>query len=132
MDDLLKVRIADRKGSGVPKAVPYKLRHFQYIIEKVQKDPISVKMLRVNGGDIMKRLKIDPGPKVGQILAILMDEVLDDPEKNKKTYLLSQASELEKLSSTDLQKKRKESEAKQKQLDEAVHEELRDKHYVKE
>ncbi|KKT16201.1 MAG: hypothetical protein UV99_C0021G0006, partial [Parcubacteria group bacterium GW2011_GWC1_43_61] len=29
MDDLLEVRIADRKGSGVPKAEPYKLRHLR-------------------------------------------------------------------------------------------------------
>ena len=27
IDDLLKVREADRIGSGVPKAFPYKLRH---------------------------------------------------------------------------------------------------------
>src|SRR3989338_3364809 len=32
IDDLLKVRVADRKGSGVPKALPYLLLHFLYII----------------------------------------------------------------------------------------------------
>jgi len=39
MDDLIKVRICDRMGSGVPKPEPYRLRHFQYMVEKVQKDP---------------------------------------------------------------------------------------------
>ncbi|MEK7493963.1 MAG: HD domain-containing protein, partial [Patescibacteria group bacterium] len=46
MDDLISVRLADRIGSGVPKAEPYKLRHFRYMVEKVSKDPISVKMLK--------------------------------------------------------------------------------------
>ena len=32
MEELLQVRQADRIGSGVPKAQPYKLRHLQYII----------------------------------------------------------------------------------------------------
>jgi len=36
VDDLIKVREADRIGSGVPKAVPYKLRHFLFMMEKVK------------------------------------------------------------------------------------------------
>src|SRR3990167_1965502 len=44
IEDLIKVREADRIGSGRPKAVPYKLRHLQYIVDKVSHDPISVKM----------------------------------------------------------------------------------------
>ncbi len=35
MEDLLQLRMADRIGSGCPKAEPYKLRHFKYMIEKV-------------------------------------------------------------------------------------------------
>ncbi|MDP2843549.1 MAG: HD domain-containing protein, partial [Acetobacterium sp.] len=65
MEELLEVRMADRIGSGVPKAEPYKLRHLKYTIEKVSQDPISAKMLKVNGNDIMKILGIQPGPKVG-------------------------------------------------------------------
>ncbi|MGH7240360.1 MAG: CCA tRNA nucleotidyltransferase, partial [Candidatus Saccharimonadales bacterium] len=56
MEDLLKVRQADRIGSGVPKAEPYKLRHLKYIIDKVSQDPISVAMLAVDGTDIMREL----------------------------------------------------------------------------
>ncbi len=58
MEDLIALRVADRLGSGVPKAQPYRLRHFQYMVEKVQHDPISAKMLKVNGNDIMEILKI--------------------------------------------------------------------------
>lgn len=84
MEELLQVRMADRIGSGVPKAEPYKLRHLKYTLEKVSQDPISAKMLKVNGNDLMKHLRIEPGPKVGQILDILLGEVLEDPKKMKK------------------------------------------------
>ena len=87
IDDLLNVRMADRKGSGVPKAEPYKLRHLRAIIEKVSHDPLSVKMLKVDGYKVMELLNIKPGPKIGHILNILLDEVLDDPQKNTEKYL---------------------------------------------
>ncbi len=87
MDELLQVRMADRIGSGVPKAEPYKLRHLKYIIEKVSQDPISVKRLKISGGDVMKILNIKPGPKVGCILDILLGEVIDNPKANTKKYL---------------------------------------------
>jgi len=83
VDDLIKVREADRIGSGVPKAVPYKLRDLLFMIEKVKRDPISPKMLKVNGEDVIKILKIQPGPKIGMILSILLDEVIDEPSKNR-------------------------------------------------
>ena len=67
-----RVREADRIGSGVPKAVPYKLRHFKYMVEKVSKDPISVKMLAIDGTDVMRILGSEPGPKIGLVLNALL------------------------------------------------------------
>ena len=87
IDNLIKVREADRIGSGVPKAVPYKLRHLLFMIEKVKKDPISPKMLKVSGEDVMKILGISPGPRVGWILSILLDEVIENPRKNERNDL---------------------------------------------
>lgn len=104
MEDLIKIREADRIGSGTPKAVPYKLRHLKYIIDKVSHDPISAKMLKVNGEDIMKELEIKPGPKVGLILNSLLAEVLDDPAKNKKEYLQKKIHELNKKTPEELKK----------------------------
>ena len=102
------------------------------MVEKVQKDPTSVKMLKVNGRDVMKALEVEPGPKVGQILAILLDTVLDDPKENKKSSLLRKVGELGRLDDKELQERRQESEEKQKQFDEAVHQEIREKYWVKE
>jgi poly(A) polymerase/tRNA nucleotidyltransferase (CCA-adding enzyme) len=104
MEELLQVRMADRKGSGVPKAEPYKLRHLKYLIEKVAQDPISAKMLKTNGQDIMEILQIKPGPRVGQILDILLGYVLDDPKNNNEEFLKSEIEKLGKLSEKELQK----------------------------
>jgi len=104
MEELLRVRQADRIGSGVPKAEPYKLRHLKYLIDKVSQDPISAKMLKIDGNDLMKILEIKPGPKIGQILDILLGYVLDDPKKNTKEFLEKQALELGKLPDKELQK----------------------------
>ncbi|MEK7562303.1 MAG: HD domain-containing protein [Patescibacteria group bacterium] len=102
MEELLQVRQADRIGSGVPKAEPYKLRHLKYLIEKVSKDPISAKMLKVNGEDIMEILEIKPGPKIGQMLDVLLGYVLDDPKKNTKEFLEKEVAKLGKLSDKEL------------------------------
>ena len=111
MEELLQLREADRIGSGVPKAEPYKLRHLKYIIDKVSKDPISVKMLKVSGLDVMSILGISPGPKIGQILDVLLEHVLDDPKKNIKVFL---EKEIEKLGVLD-DKKLKELAEKSKE-----------------
>jgi len=114
MEELLQLRMADRIGSGVPKAEPYKLRHLRYIIEKVSRDPISVKMLKVKGEDVIRILDIQPGPKVGQILDILLSYVLDDPKKNEKEFLEKEIKKLSGLSEKEIsslaQKAKKERE----------------------
>ncbi len=94
MDDLMAVRIGDRLGSGVPKAKPYKLRHLEYMIDKVSQDATSVKMLRVDGSTLMAELGLAPGPKIGAILDCLLAEVIDDPGRNTREFLLDRARQL--------------------------------------
>lgn len=126
--DLIDLRISDRLGSGVPKAKPYKLRHLEYIIDKVSQDAISVKMLKINGNDLMKVLKIKPGPKIGAILDVLLSEVIEDAEKNTKKYLSQRALELAKV---DLEKLRKMAKEKIEEKKEEEDEEIKRKHWVK-
>jgi len=94
LQDLIYLRVADRLGSGTPKAMPYKLRHLQYMMEKVQHDPVSVKMLAVNGHDLMTALDLEPSPKIGAILDVLLGEVLEEPSRNERIYLLDRAQSL--------------------------------------
>jgi len=117
LKDLMDLRIADRLGSGVPKAKPYKLRHLEYLIEKVSKDPISAKMLKINGQDIMKILNAKPGPKIGAILKVLLSEVIEDPKKNTKNHLERRVQELNKLSAEEIKKSEKVIEEKKEEED---------------
>lgn len=117
MEELLQVRQADRIGSGVPKAEPYKLRHLKYLIEKVSQDPISVKTLQVNGEDVMRLLKIGPSPKIGQVLDVLLGYVLEDPKKNKKGLLEKEIAKLGKLPERKLAALAKESEEERQKLE---------------
>ena len=110
MEELLQVRICDRIGSGVPKAEPYKLRHLKYVIDKVSQDPISTKMLEVSGNDVMSILSIKPSRKVGEVLSVLLSEVLSDPKKNQKKYLEKEIKKLGEMNDRELSSLAKESE----------------------
>lgn len=115
MEELLQVRMADRIGSGCPKAEPYKLRHLKYLIEKVSQDPISAKTLKISGNEVMKILKIEPGPRVGQVLDILLGCVLENPQKNKKEILIKEIEKLGRLADDkieDLSRRAKEEREK--------------------
>ncbi len=130
LDDLLKVREADRIGSGVKKAVPYKLRHLMFMIEKVRHDPVSPKMLSVGGEDVMHLAKLPPSRKVGDILAALLDEVLDDPDKNNKEHLESRIRELAELPEAELAELREKAEKKQAEIETETEEGMKRKHRV--
>jgi len=131
VDDLIKIREADRIGSGVPKAVPYKLRHLLFMIEKVKRDPISPRMLKVNGNDIMEILKISPGPKIGWILNILLEEVLDDPQKNNKDYLIKRVEHLGTFSDEELKNTSLRARQIKEEFESGIEEEMKKKYYVK-
>lgn len=108
LSDLIDLRVADRLGSGVAKAIPYKLRHLQYMMEKVRHDPVSVKMLKINGDDLIKNLGLEPGPKIGAILDVLLSEVIEDPALNTQDYLEKRSHELNKLELVQLREQAKE------------------------
>ena len=131
VDDLIKIREADRIGSGVPKAVPYKLRHLLFMIEKVKRDPISPKMLKVNGEDAMKILKIEPSPKIGKILSVLLDEIIENPQKNIEKDLKFRIEELGKLSDSELGKLAKSAKEKKEEFEVGIEEDIKKKYYVK-
>ena len=128
IDDLIDLRVGDRLGSGVPKAVPYKLRHFKYMVDKISSDPLSVKMLKVNGNDLMRELKLKPGPMLGAILDVLLSEVIENPEENKKDILLNRAKELAKENLTKLREMAKEKIEEKKEEEDK---EIKSKYWVK-
>ena len=114
MEDLVKLRICDRMGMGVPKALPYRLRHFQFRVEKIlrEEEEPTPKMLKINGDEVMKILAIQPGPKVGRILEVLLQEVIDDPARNTHENLGLRIKNLGQLSDEELVKIAEEAESK--------------------
>lgn len=106
--DLIHVRIGDRLGSGVPKAKPYRLRHFEFMVEKVSQDAVSVKNLAINGTDLMQTLNLPPSQTIGAILDVLLGEVIEDTTKNNRTYLLDRAKSLSSQSLEELRDTAKE------------------------
>ncbi|MDP3901761.1 MAG: HD domain-containing protein [bacterium] len=130
INDLILLREADRIGSGVPKAQPYRLRSLKAAIEKAKLEPIHPKMLAINGNDIMELLQISPGPKIGQILAILLDGVLDDPKLNDKEVLLVEIKKLGALADSELLKLADESKKKAVDVQKRIDEEIDKKYFV--
>ena len=126
--DLIDLRVADRLGSGVPKAKPYKLRHLEYMMEKVRHDAVSVKMLKINGDGLIKLLKIEPGPRIGAILDVLLSEVIEDQKLNDKKYLEKRSFELNKMDLKELRERAREKIEEKKMEDD---EEIKKEFYVK-
>jgi tRNA nucleotidyltransferase (CCA-adding enzyme) len=55
---------------------------------RAARDPLTVKDLAVDGNDLLAA-GVRPGPDVGETLHRLLGEVLDDPARNTREYLLS-------------------------------------------
>lgn len=100
--ELLQLRRCDRIGTGRPKEQPFRLRKYTAMVEQALRDPISVKMLKVDGTRIMEISGEKPGPKLGHVLHALLEEVLDEPNKNTSEYLEERAIELMRMSEETL------------------------------
>lgn len=128
--DLMNVRICDRIGMGRPKEDPYRLRKYHVMIEEVMRDPISVGMLAIDGNMLIAEFGMTPGPKIGQVLNALLEEVLEDPKKNTKDYLGGRVRELMNLSAEELMKLAEAGKDKKELLEEEEVKKIRRKHKV--
>jgi hypothetical protein len=126
----MNIRICDRIGTGRPKENPYRLRKYKSMVEEALRDPISVNMLKTDGKHLMEVTHETPGPKIGHILHILLEEVLDNPKLNTIEYLDKKAIELAKLSEKELKTMGDEAKKKKGELEEESLEEIRKKYFV--
>jgi putative nucleotidyltransferase with HDIG domain len=93
--DMMDLRIGDRLGGGTQTAESWRLKLFKKRVEEqLAPAPFSINDLAVDGNDIMKELVIKPGPRVGEILQKLFEEVEENLEKNKREFLLQRIKEL--------------------------------------
>jgi len=103
IEHLLNLRVCDRIGTGRPKEQPFRFRKYKAMVDQALRDPISVKMLKVNGDKIMEITGEKPGKKLGYVLHSLLEEVLINPELNTEEYLKTKVLELYQLPENELQ-----------------------------
>lgn len=96
LDELVTLRIADRRGNGMRDGMPQPIRILKKRIEKIieAENAITVRDLDIDGHIIMKEFGIGPGPVIGVILNELLEAVLDNPEINRGEILLEKAREI--------------------------------------
>lgn len=128
--DLLNLRICDRIGTGRPKEQPFRFRKYKAMVEQALRDPLSVKMLAIDGTFIMQKFNVPPGPKIGWVLNALLDEILDNPSDNTKEYLEKRATDLLKLEDAELRRKGEEGNRKREEFEEAEVKEIHKKYNV--
>ncbi len=130
IEDLIRLRICDRIGTGRPKEQPFRLRKYQSMIEQALRDPISVGMLALDGAGLMKATGENPGPKIGWTLHALLEEVLDDPTLNTEEYLTKRAAELIHLPDAELRAKGEDAKERKEEAEEADIKEIDKKYFV--
>ena len=130
IEELLNLRICDRGGTGRPKEQPFRFRKYKAMVEQALRDPISVKMLKINGERIMEVARETSGPKLGYTLHALLEEVLDDPDKNTSEYLEGRAIALMSMPETALQQLGEQGKKKREQEEEYVIQSIEKKHHV--
>jgi len=86
VEDMLALRVADRLGGGASET-SWRLEDFKKRLIEVQKQPFTIKDLKINGKDVMEKLNLKPGPKVGEVLEKLFNEVVEKKIKNEKKSL---------------------------------------------
>jgi poly(A) polymerase/tRNA nucleotidyltransferase (CCA-adding enzyme) len=128
--DLMNLRICDRIGTGRPKENPYRLRKYKAMIEEVMSDPVSVAMLKIDGGRIMELTKLSSGPKIGHILHALFEEVLEKPDLNSEDVLEKRVLELAGLPEKELKRLGQEGKEKQEREKEEKRKSIRKKYWV--
>lgn len=88
VEDMIKLRVADRLGGGA-RETSWRLEEFKERMVEVQKQPFSIKDLKINGQDVMDSLNIEPGRKVGELLQQLFQLVEEKKVENDREALLA-------------------------------------------
>ncbi len=130
IENLLNLRVCDRIGTGRPKEQPFRFRKYKAMVDEALRDPISVKLLKMNGDKIMEITGEKPGKKLGYVLHSLLEEVLVDPSLNTEEYLTTRVLELYKLPEAELQTLAEAGKKKQAEEEEAALKEIAREHKV--
>lgn len=91
--DMLDLRTGDRIGGGAT-PTSWRLDLFKKRLEEVQKEPFSIRDLKINGQDVMKTKGLKQGPEIGKILSEIFKKVEENKLKNDKKMLLEEIKKM--------------------------------------
>ncbi len=94
LQDLIRLRLADREGSGKRTALPRAIQDLQRHIDELRRAEAELKLrdLAISGHDLME-LGMKPGPDMGRLLGLLLDRVKAEEIANNADSLRGAAQE---------------------------------------
>ncbi|MGE3537398.1 MAG: CCA tRNA nucleotidyltransferase [Candidatus Tectimicrobiota bacterium] len=88
---LWDLHIADQVSATPRRAVDAILMLRQHLQAEIDRQaPLTLKALAINGHDL-QQLGVPAGPQLGQLLQHLLSQVLDEPQRNTRSHLLTLA-----------------------------------------
>jgi tRNA nucleotidyltransferase (CCA-adding enzyme) len=91
--DLVEHKDADLRAKSVAEWELEAIAKLRRLIRQEQRNPHRVTDLAVDGGDLLE-LGYREGPRLGAALQVLLDDVVVDPRRNERAWLLERAKEL--------------------------------------
>jgi hypothetical protein len=91
--DLIAHRQADLRAKDVPPEEREAADRLQEVVERERGRPHRVQDLAVDGSDLIA-LGYSPGPALGRALETLVDDVVENPDLNRRDALERRAREL--------------------------------------
>jgi len=91
--DLLEHKLADLRAKHVSEAELERTLELQNALEREQESPHRIRDLAVDGNDLLQ-VGFTEGPRLGETLRLLLDDVIEDPSRNERDHLLERAKEL--------------------------------------
>jgi putative nucleotidyltransferase with HDIG domain len=114
LDDLFALRAGDVTGRGFGEDPETELRELRERVAAVAAEDavMKVKDLAIDGGDVMRTLKVPPSRIVGEVLEKLLERVIDDPSLNTREALAALVPEVAKELATEPKKDSKRDQKK--------------------
>ena len=100
------------------------------LVDAYAKSPHVDEIIAIPGNDLMQILGENPGPKIGQILDVLLGYVLDDPKKNTKEFLEAEATKLGQLDENELKRMAEKSKDEKQAVETKQDETTKQKYWV--
>jgi tRNA nucleotidyltransferase (CCA-adding enzyme) len=88
--ELVELKRADLRAKNVDEEELAVLERLATLLESERRSPTTLRELAVDGGDLIE-IGFREGPELGRVLHELLAEVVEDPARNERAWLLERA-----------------------------------------